>query len=108
MDAPLIFLIGGGMDLDPTLRGGLELGLKICPVKTSSHARVIKRSVFVGVRSLTCLSPRDSSLSPPKTVIYNGLTTWLSPPATVAHDGTLETIQAAMRRKVALIVFVVG
>ena len=23
------------MDLDPTLRGGLELGLKICPVKTS-------------------------------------------------------------------------
>ena len=25
------------MDLDPTLRGGLELGLKICPVKTSSH-----------------------------------------------------------------------
>ena len=24
------------MDLDPTLRGGLELGLKICPVKTST------------------------------------------------------------------------
>ena len=25
------------MDLDPTLRGGLELGLKICQVKTSSQ-----------------------------------------------------------------------
>ena len=24
------------MELDPTLRGGLELGLKICPVKTST------------------------------------------------------------------------
>ena len=24
------------MDLDPTLLGGLELGLKICPVKTST------------------------------------------------------------------------
>ena len=29
-------LIWGGMDLDPTLRGGMELGLKMCPVKTSS------------------------------------------------------------------------
>ena len=24
------------MDLDPTLRGGLEMGLKICPMKTST------------------------------------------------------------------------
>ena len=24
------------MDLDPTLRAGLEMGLKICPMKTSS------------------------------------------------------------------------
>ena len=30
------FLIWGGMDLDPTLWGGLALGLEICPVKTSS------------------------------------------------------------------------
>ena len=28
------------MDLDPTLRGGMELELKICPVKTSrAHLR---------------------------------------------------------------------
>ena len=33
---PINFLLWGGMDLDPTLRGGMELGLKICPVKTSS------------------------------------------------------------------------
>ena len=25
------------MDLDPTLRGGLEMGLKICPMKTSNR-----------------------------------------------------------------------
>ena len=30
------FVIWGGMDLDPTLWGGLELGLKICPIKTSN------------------------------------------------------------------------
>ena len=33
---PTNFLIWGGMDLDPTLRGGLEMELKTCPVKTSS------------------------------------------------------------------------
>ena len=32
---PINFLIWGGMDLDPTKWGGLELGLNICPVKTS-------------------------------------------------------------------------
>ena len=36
---PIHFLIWGGMDLDPTKWGGLELGLKICPVKTSSCRR---------------------------------------------------------------------
>ena len=36
LDVPLIFEFGVEMDLDPTLRGGLELGLKICPVKTST------------------------------------------------------------------------
>ena len=34
---PIKFLIWGGMDLDPGSWGGLELGLKIGPVKTSTH-----------------------------------------------------------------------
>ena len=33
---PINFLIWGGMDLDPTKWGGLDLGLKICPMKTST------------------------------------------------------------------------
>ena len=38
---PINFWIWGGMDLDPTLRGGLEWELKICPVKTSSYVHHI-------------------------------------------------------------------
>ena len=38
---PINFLIWGGMDLDPTKWGGLELGLNICPVKTSIHDTII-------------------------------------------------------------------
>ena len=52
------------MDLDPTLRGGLEMGLKICPMKTSSqnpprpHHR---RIVSVGVSVSVCVQTIDDS-----------------------------------------------
>ena len=32
------------MDLDPTLRGGLEMGLKICPMKTSGYNKGMFRT----------------------------------------------------------------
>ena len=33
------------MDLDPTLPGGLEMGLKICPMKTSSTDILIRLEI---------------------------------------------------------------
>ena len=47
MDFPLIFEFGGGMDLDPTLRGGLEMGLKICPMKTSTRDLFCASAVYI-------------------------------------------------------------
>ena len=39
---PIDFLIWGEMDLDSTLRDGLEMGLKICPMKTSTAKPVAR------------------------------------------------------------------
>ena len=53
--------IWGGMDLDPTLRGGLEMGLKICPMKTytrdSIRPGVLIRPVGPRLVSLGLIRP---------------------------------------------------
>ena len=55
---PISFLIWVGMDLDPTLRGGMELGLKICPVQISTlYAVPSGRSVCCALWPLCMLCP---------------------------------------------------
>ena len=58
------FLIWGGMDLDPTLRGGLEWKLKICSVKTTTphyaYVCVLRWNVWA-VRG-TCLAVAEHVL----------------------------------------------
>ena len=44
------------MDLDPTLRGGLEMGLKICPMKASTYQLSKKDRIFMSKTSLSMVS----------------------------------------------------
>ena len=59
---PINFGIWGGMDLDSTKWGGLDLGLKICPMKTSSSQAFIYVTVKRRYTPLNFLTRYYSSL----------------------------------------------
>ena len=53
------------MDLDPTKWGGLELGLKICPVKTSNLCRGSKRKCLGPGGNVDFLQRQSAGTPPP-------------------------------------------